>query len=509
MNTKEKILILDFGSQYTQLIARRIREFNVLSVIEPYDISISKIKLLRPKGIILSGGPSDVNAIDGFKLDSKFWELKVPILGICYGMQLMVFQNNGKVLNNQHTEFGRVNIKLNNQNILFNNINNSQVCWMSHNDSVVKADEFDIIASTNDCPFAAIKHKTKNWYGVQFHPEVTHTNFGKKMISNFIFDICQIEPIWVSETIIENQIEKIKTKIKDNKAICALSGGVDSTVAAALVSKAIGKNLLCIFVDHGLLRKDELLQVKTLLDKLELNVIYVDAVDLFLNKLKGITDPEEKRKIIGNLFIQVFEKFQSRLDKSYKYLVQGTIYPDIIESGHKNNKTIKSHHNVGGLPKNMKFKLIEPLKDLFKDEVRQIGMKLGLPSESVNRQPFPGPGLAVRIMGDITQEKINILQEADYIFTSLIQKESNIKPWQYFAVLLDTKSVGIVGDNRVYGYTICLRAVNTEDAMSCEWSKIDYQLLGKISSEITNNIKEVNRVVYDITNKPPGTIEWE
>lgn len=505
------VLILDFGGQYTQLIARRIRECNVYCQIKPFDTDVDEIINLKPKAIILSGGPSDVNDNFGYQLNSDFWKkINIPILGICYGMQLMVKDNGGLVLNNHSNEFGKVKIYLNNKSDLFNDIKTNQECWMSHNDSVVNTnDKFTVIASTDNCKFAAIKHIDKKWYGVQFHPEVTHTPFGKQMLFNFLFLIADINPTWQVKSIIEEQVSLIKETIKDKKAICALSGGVDSLVAATLVSKAIGDNLLCVFVDHGLLRKNEKIEVFKMVNKIGLNVKFVNAEQLFLNQLKGIKDPEEKRKIIGNLFIRVFEKIKSELDDSYQFLVQGTIYPDIVESGNKTNKTIKSHHNVGGLPKNMKFKLIEPLKDLFKDEVRNLGLLLDLPKENVFRQPFPGPGLGVRVIGEVSKEKLEILREADYIFRSKLMQTRNVLPWQYFAVILDTKSVGVVGDNRAYGYTICLRAVDTEDAMSCEWSKIDLNLLAEISSSITNKIAKVNRVVYDITNKPPGTIEWE
>lgn len=504
------VLILDFGSQYTQLIARRIREKNVYCLIKPFDYNYELIKELDPKCIILSGGPSDVNDLYGYKIDSRIWQTNLPILGICYGMQLMVQNNGGVVLNNHNNEFGCVNIFLDNKDKLFENIDSEQTCWMSHNDSVNDINNLFLkLASTKNCFYAAIKHVNKNWYGVQFHPEVTHTSFGDKMFDNFLFNISNVKATWLSNSIIDNEINKIKEIVKDKKAICALSGGVDSMVAATLVSKAIGNNLLCVFVDHGLMRKNEKYEVFKTLKKINLNVKYIDASNIFLDKLKNVVDPESKRKIIGNLFIKVFEKIKNQLDDSYNFLVQGTIYPDIVESGNKVNKVIKSHHNVGGLPKDLKFKLIEPLRELFKDEVRKVGLNLGLPSKVIFRQPFPGPGLAVRIIGEITPEKLDILREADYIFRNNIEKNCENIPWQYFAVLLNTRSVGVVGDNRVYGYTICLRAINSEDAMSCEWFKFNSELLAKISSEITNKIPKINRVVYDITNKPPSTIEWE
>ena len=505
------VLILDFGGQYTQLIARRVRECSVYCQIKPFDIDINEIISLKPKAIILSGGPSDVNNDFGYQLNKDFWnKINVPVLGICYGMQLMVKNNGGVVSNNHSTEFGKVDIILNNKSELFYDINPNQKCWMSHNDSVANTNnKFAVIASTNNCKFAAVKHIDKKWYGVQFHPEVTHTPFGKQMLNNFLFLIANVNPTWEAKSIIDEQVALIRETIKDKKAICALSGGVDSLVAATLVSKAIGNNLLCVFVDHGLLRKNEKAEVFRMVNKIGLNVKFVNAEQLFLNQLKGVKEPEQKRKIIGNLFIKVFEKIKSELDDSYQFLVQGTIYPDIVESGNKTNKTIKSHHNVGGLPKDMKFKLVEPLKELFKDEVRSVGLLLNLPKENVYRQPFPGPGLGVRVIGEVSKDKLDVLREADYIFRNKLMQTCSKLPWQYFAVILDSKSVGVVGDNRAYGYTICLRAVDTEDAMSCEWSKIDLNLLAEISSLITNKIPKVNRVVYDITNKPPGTIEWE
>ncbi len=509
----DKILILDFGGQYTQLIARRVRELNVYSEIVDYDISAKKIKEKAPKGIILSGGYDSVYIKDSIKPDNEIWELGIPILGICYGFQVMSKENKGKVINDKNSEeYGLTEINLKSSR-LFKGFTGNHKCWMSHADSVQKLpDDFKVIASTNKCKIAAAFNDKKNFYGVQFHPEVTQTAFGKKMLKNFLVNICNTKRNWKSDSFIESQVSQIKDTVKNDFVLCAISGGVDSLVAAVLTHKAIKNNLYSVFVNHGLLRKNEVEEVsKTLKKVLGKNVIIEDASELFLSKLKGVTEPEEKRKIIGKTFIEVFENVAKRLGKDFKYLLQGTIYPDIVESGTKFSKTIKSHHNVGGLPEKLGFKLLEPLNKLFKDEVRDVGKKLNIPLEHVNRQPFPGPGLAVRIIGEITKDKIKTLQEADAIYRNMVlEKYKNKKaPWQYFAVLTNAKTVGVVGDNRTYGYTLVLRAVDTVDAMSAQWFKFPLSFLEQISTTICNKIPEINRVAYDITNKPPGTIEWE
>ena len=506
--TNDTVLVLDFGGQYTQLIARRIRNLGVLSIIKDYNITYEEIISLKPKAIILSGGFDSVYSQNSLEPDIRIWNSHIPILGICYGFQLMIEKNGGSVKNIINSkEFGLTKINLN-SNEIFNNIIIDPICWMSHGDSVSKLpNNFEVIAFTDKCECAAACNNESKMYGVQFHPEVTHTNFGNKMLENFL-DIAGINKNWKPQNFIDNQIKNIQKEVgKDEYVLSAISGGVDSSVAAVLTHKAIGNKLICVFVDHGLLRKNEANDVlKSLKSNLNLNVIYIDAKNIFLKKLKGVTNPERKRKIIGSLFIKIFEKVENiLLKKNIKFLLQGTIYPDIVESGTKLSKTIKSHHNVGGIPKNNKFKLLEPLKDLFKDEVRKVGIELGLNSNLVYRQPFPGPGLAVRIIGEITQEKINILQEADYIFTKLL-KENNLTkdnlPWQYFAVLTNSKTVGVVGDDRIYGYTIALRAVASSHdkehrdnqayyAVKGIWSACIHELrtwLCKISYEVNNII---------------------
>ncbi|MEZ0535913.1 glutamine-hydrolyzing GMP synthase [Caldicellulosiruptoraceae bacterium PP1] len=507
----EIIIILDFGGQYDQLIARRVREANVYCEILPYNSSIEKIKGKSPKGIIFTGGPSSVFSENAPTISNEIFELGIPILGICYGNQLIAHLLGGKVSKALFREYGKTKIKYNTQSKLLSGLNENSICWMSHTDFIEELPNgFSSIASTENCPIAAIENTEKNIYGVQFHPEVVHTENGSLIIKNFLYNICECKGLWQTQSFIKDKIEEIKNVIDGKKAICALSGGVDSSVAAVLVSKAIGKNLYCIFVDHGLLRKNEADEVMETFSRFDMNLIKVDAKDRFLQALKGVTDPEKKRKIIGEEFIRVFEEEAKKLG-NIDILIQGTIYPDVVESGIGDAAIIKSHHNVGGLPERMKFdKIIEPLRELFKDEVRKVGTELGIPDNIINRQPFPGPGLAIRIIGDITEQKLEILREADYIFRKGIKLsglENDI--WQYFAVLTNLKSVGVMGDERTYDYTIALRAVTSIDGMTADWAKIPFDVLENISNEIVNNVKYVNRVVYDITTKPPATIEWE
>lgn len=512
MKKNELILILDFGGQYNQLIARRVRECNVYSEVVPFDIPIEKIKEKNPKGIIFTGGPASVYGENSPKCDEKIFTLGIPVLGICYGMQLMTHCLGGNVKTASTREYGETLVNLDNTSLLFKGFENTNTFLMSHTDYVEKIpDNFKKIAYTSVCPNAAMENCEKKLYGIQFHPEVNNSVNGTQVIKNFLYNICGCQGDWVMSSFTEDMIQTLKQKIGDKKALCALSGGVDSSVAAVLLSKAIGKNLTCIFVDHGLLRKNEGDEVEEIFTKnYDLNFIRVNAKERFLNKLSDVTDPEKKRKIIGEEFIRVFEQEAQKIG-SVDFLVQGTIYPDVIESGLGKSAVIKSHHNVGGLPDYVDFKeIVEPLRDLFKDEVRKVGLELGIPENLVFRQPFPGPGLAIRIIGDITENKLNILREADSIFREEIANANLHKSInQYFAVLTNLRSVGVMGDERTYDYTIALRAVETTDFMTGVWSKIPYEILEKISSRIVNEVKHVNRVVYDITSKPPATIEWE
>ena len=513
-NTKlqhETIIVLDFGGQYNQLIARRIRELNVYCEMHSYHTSIEKIKALNPMGLILSGGPSSVYEQGAAHVDKAIYELGIPVLGICYGMQLMAADLGGVVEQGRSSEYGRTGLKILDEDVLFSGLPAEQECWMSHGDYIKAPPEgFKVTAKTNTIPVAAISNQEKKLYGVQFHPEVKHTPYGQEVLRNFVFNVCGCHGEWTMENFIAEEIDRIRTKVGDQKVVCGLSGGVDSSVAAVLVHRAIGDQLTCIFVDHGLMRFGEPDQVcQTFGQQFDMNFNYVDAEERFLSKLKGVADPERKRKIIGEEFIRVFEEEAKKLGE-VDYLVQGTLYADVIESGTDTAARIKSHHNVGGLPEDMHFKLIEPLRALFKDEVRKVGLELGLPNDIVWRQPFPGPGLAVRIAGEVTREKAETVREADAIVRQEIAAEAlDQYIWQAFAVLLDVKSVGVMGDKRTYAYPIIVRAVTSEDAMTADWAKLPYEVLERISSRIVNEVEDVNRVLYDITTKPPGTIEWE
>ena len=511
MESREKVLVLDFGGQYNQLIARRVRELNVYCELLPCDVSIERIKGLNPKGIIFTGGPSSVYEENAPVPDERIFTLNVPVLGICYGSQLIAKLTGGSVKRAPKREYGKSDIAYS-DGMLFKGMTGKSVCWMSHTDYIDNLPkDFKITAKTDTCPVAAYENVSKGLYGVQFHPEVAHTKKGTKILKNFLYNVCKVKGDWTMSNFAKESVEKIKEKVGDKRVLLALSGGVDSAVAAALMHEAVGKNLVCIFVDHGLLRKNEAQEVvRVFKDERNMNLIAVDASDRFLSKLRGVSDPERKRKIIGEEFIKVFEDESRKIGK-VDYLVQGTIYPDVIESGKGHSATIKSHHNVGGLPDVVDFKeIIEPLRDLFKDEVRKVGFELGLPKEIVMRQPFPGPGLAIRIIGEVTEEKIKILQDADFIYREEIAKASyDDKIWQYFAVLTSSRTVGVMGDERTYHYTLALRAVTSVDGMTADWARIPFEVLEKISNRIVNEVKGINRVVYDITSKPPATIEWE
>ena len=508
------ILIIDFGSQYNQLITRRVREHHVYCEIEPPDITLSSIKALSPQGIILSGGPASIYEKNSPKADAGIFNLNIPVLGICYGMHFMIKSLGGEVEGTDKREYGLADLKITDQGDIFHGVNDKTPCWMSHGDSVSQLpDGFNIIASTENTRISAVANNGKRFYGLQFHPEVAHTPEGKKILGNFLFNICGCKKSWTMKSFVRKATEEIKTEVGDKKVILGLSGGVDSSVATALLHRAIGKHLTCVFVDNGLLRKDEGEKIKSLFkNHFQVNLRYVNAGKKFLDPLKGVVDPEKKRKIIGKAFIDVFEAEAKKI-KGADFLGQGTLYPDLIESRSAfggPSAVIKSHHNVGGLPKKMHLKLIEPLKHLFKDEARILGKELGLPDDIIHRQPFPGPGLAVRIIGEITARRLSILRQADDILITEIKANNYYKRlWQSFAVLLPLKSVGIMGDKRTYEHIVVIRAVTSLDAMTADWARLPHALLARISNRIINEVKGINRVTYDISSKPPSTIEWE
>ena len=510
----DKIVVLDFGSQYNQLIARRIREYGVYSELHPNTMTLEEILALKDvKGIIFSGGPNSVYEEDAPKCDPRIFDSGLPILGICYGMQMTHYMNGGQVKACEKKEYGRADITIK-DSLLFKGLDTHQMVWMSHGDQVSKlAPGFEKIASSDTCEFAASQNLEKNIYTVQFHPEVRNSEHGIQMLKNFVFEICHAKANWSMASFIDMKVEEIRQQVKDDKVLLALSGGVDSSVVAALLHKAIGKQLYCMFIDHGLLRKGEAESVMEMFGKnMQLNLTKIDASKKFLDKLKGVSDPEQKRKIIGNEFVYTFDEEVKKLvaGENIKWLAQGTLYTDVIESGTKTAQTIKSHHNVGGLPEDMQFKLIEPLNTLFKDEVRQLGIELGLPEDMVWRQPFPGPGLGIRVIGEITEEKLEIVRESDAILREEIAKAGLQRDiWQYFTALTNMKSVGVMGDQRTYAYAVAIRAVTSIDGMTADWAKIPYDVLAIISNRIVNEVKHVNRVLLDITSKPPGTIEFE
>ncbi|MCH1639724.1 glutamine-hydrolyzing GMP synthase [Paenibacillus timonensis] len=507
----EMIVVLDFGGQYNQLIARRIRDLGVYSELLPFNTPVERLREIAPKGIVFSGGPSSVYAEDAPHIDPAVYDLGVPIFGICYGMQLMAHQLGGKVERAEKREYGKADVDFAEHSALTRGLDAKQTVWMSHGDHVTQLpDGFVVDASTEHAPIAGFANTNRNMYGVQFHPEVRHSVHGNEMIRNFLYEICGCEGNWSMETFIEDAVRDIRDKVGDGKVLCALSGGVDSSVVAMLIHKAIGDQLTCMFIDHGLLRKGEAESVmETFVGKFDMKVVKIDARERFLSKLAGVDDPERKRKIIGNEFIYVFDEESAKFD-DFKFLAQGTLYTDIVESGTATAQTIKSHHNVGGLPEDMKFKLIEPLNTLFKDEVRKVGEELGLPREIVWRQPFPGPGLAIRVLGEVTEEKLQIVRDSDYILRDEIAKAGlDREIWQYFTALPNMRSVGVMGDARTYSYTVGIRAVTSIDGMTADWARIPWDVLEKISVRIVNEVDNVNRVVYDITSKPPATIEWE
>jgi len=510
---EQKILILDFGSQYTQNIARKVRECAVYCEIHPCNMPVEKIFEYNAKGIILSGGPASVLDTDSPLCDSKLFELGIPVLGICYGMQLITHLLDGQVDPSKQREFGRAELKLKESSNLFEGVKNNSTVWMSHGDRITKLpNKFKCIALTENSPLAAIENPIKKIYGLQFHPEVVHSDEGEKILKNFLFKICECAANWKMDSLVDFMVQNIQKQVGNEKVVCGLSGGVDSSVAAVLIHKAIGGNLHCLFIDNGLLRTGERDKVEqTFRDNFKINLDVIDASDQFLNKLEGVTDPEQKRKSIGNTFIEVFEKEAKRLG-NFTFLAQGTLYPDVIESVSFKGPSavIKSHHNVGGLPEKMNLKLLEPFRELFKDEVRELGKEMGISNEIINRQPFPGPGLAIRILGNITRKRLTILCAADKIILEEIKAAGLYNDlWQSFAVLLPVKTVGVMGDSRTYENVIAIRAVTSKDGMTADWAHLPYELLATFSNRIINEVHGVNRVVYDISSKPPGTIEWE
>jgi len=507
---QELILIVDFGGQYSQIIARRIREEHVFCEIVPFTKALEAVREKNPQGIILSASPSSVYEQNAPTLPQEFFKTKIPVLGICYGMHLMSQSLGGEVGKTSNKEFGKAVLEIKDSTDLFAGIKDP-TCWMNHGDMVTKLPPgFEIIASTEKIPYAAIKNNKHMFYGVQFHPEAVHTPEGKTILKNFLFEICKLKGVWDMASFVDITVKDIKDKVGNNQVICGLSGGVDSAVTALLVHKAVGDKLTCIFVDHGFMRLNEAKQVvDTFKSRFKINLVHVDASQRFIKLLKGIEEPEKKRKIIGTEFIRVFEEEAKKIG-AFKFLAQGTVYPDVIESGSSSGTVIKSHHNVGGLPEDLKFELIEPLRELFKDEVRKVGLELGMPEEMVFRHPFPGPGLAIRIIGEVTPEKLDILRKADAIYLDEIKKSSLYKDiWQAFSVLSNTRTVGVTGETRTYAYVLGLRAVNSTDGMTAEWYRFPYDNLAIISNRIIQEVPQINRVVYDISSKPPATIEWE